>query len=540
MLKEKLKKYFNFSGFRSGQKEIVESVMGGKDVVALMPTGGGKSLCYQLPAVLFENLTVVVSPLIALMKDQVDSLNARGINATFINSSLDGSEIEKRMNDIREGKVKILYVAPERLSNSSFQDFLNDLKIDFLAVDEAHCVSQWGHDFRPDYLNIKNNISKLKSRPVIAAFTATATPEVKKDIIERLGLADPDVFVRGFDRPNLRFFVRANAPKKERRTEALRMIKKLEGSGIVYVITKKEAEAVSQFLRENGISAGCYHAGLSAQKREQVQNEFMENNLKVIVATVAFGMGVDKADVRFVIHIGMPGSLEGYYQEAGRAGRDGETAYCILLHNGGDSGLYHFFIQADKRQMLSQGKSWEEINPVLNMKYEKVKKMKEYVESDDCRRKTILKYFDDPSLKDTVGGCGGCDVCLEYKWENESGSDAGQRSGTREVRREGEISGTVRETVELFQKGHSVDEIAKIRTMAKSTIFGHLIDWYLLGGEFEIEKYITQDEEKTILKAMSEAEDHGRLGSIKEKVGEDISYEKIKMVIAKIQRIKLK
>ncbi|MDH4330454.1 MAG: ATP-dependent DNA helicase [Candidatus Moranbacteria bacterium] len=540
-MKKSLKKYFNFSKFRSGQEEIVESIVGGKDVIALMPTGGGKSLCYQLPAVLFENLTVVISPLIALMKDQVDALNARGIGATFINSSLSEKEIQKRIDDILKKKTKILYIAPERLGNSAFQKFFNELEIDFLAVDEAHCVSQWGHDFRPDYLNLKENISKLKKRPIVAAFTATATPEVKKDISVRLGLRDPEVFVRGFDRPNLRFFVRANMKKSDRRTEALRLIKKLEGSGIVYAITKKEAEAMADFLVDNGVSAACYHAGMNAEKRSEVQNGFMENKFKVIVATVAFGMGVDKADVRFVIHIGMPGSLEGYYQEAGRAGRDGELAYCILLHNGGDAGLYHFFIQGDKRQMISQGKSWDEINSVVSMKYEKVNNMKKYVEDDACRRKVILEYFDDPDLENSATNCGGCDVCLNYQWGNGASNDSGSNSQKKRSQRvQGEISATVQETVGLHQKGHTVEEIAKIRTMAKSTIFNHLIDWYVSGGDFDLESHITPEEESEILRAMSEAEDYQRLGSIKEKLSDEISYEKIRMVIAKIQRINLK
>ena len=541
MIKKSLKKHFNFSDFRSGQEEVVESIMNGEDVIALMPTGGGKSLCYQLPAVLFENLTVVISPLIALMKDQVDSLNARGIGATFINSSLTEDETKERMEKISSGEIRILYIAPERLSNTRFQSFLNKLEIDFLAVDEAHCVSQWGHDFRPDYLNVRENIKGFKKRPVVAAFTATATPEVKDDIANRLDLNDPKIFVRGFDRPNLRFFVRSNMKKKDRRTEALRLVNKLEGSGIVYAITKKEAEALTDFLNENGVEAACYHAGLSAEKRNEVQNDFMESKFKVIVATVAFGMGVDKADVRFVIHVGMPGSLEGYYQEAGRAGRDGELAYCILLHNGGDAGLYHFFIQADKRQMLSQGKSWDEVNAILTMKYEKVNNMKRYVEESVCRRKVILEYFDDPKAKEGMEQCGGCDICLDYKWEDgQVGSSSESASRKKVERGNSELSGTVMETVGLYQKGHSVEEIAKIRTVAKGTVLGHLISWYIAGGEFDFESHITPEEEILVLSAMSEAEDYQRLKSIKEKLPEEISYEKIRLVVAKIQKINLK
>ncbi|MEW6408342.1 MAG: ATP-dependent DNA helicase RecQ [Patescibacteria group bacterium] len=345
MFQQYLNKYFNFFAFRPGQKEIVESIISGKDVVALMPTGGGKSLCYQLPALLSNKLTVVISPLIALMKDQVDSLNARKIKAAFINSSLENTEIERRIEDIKKGKIKILYIAPERLSNNNFAKLFGTLDIHLVAIDEAHCISQWGHDFRPDYLLIRDNIKRLKNRPIVAAFTATATPEVKNDIVERLELRSPQVFIRGFDRPNLKFFVQTDLDETQRIQETLRIINSLTGSGIVYTITRKEAEEVAEFLLQNGVNATFYHAGMTSCKRTKVQNDFMENKFKVIVATIAFGMGVDKADIKFVIHLGIPSSLEGYYQEAGRAGRDGETSYCILLHSKKDMGLRYYFIK---------------------------------------------------------------------------------------------------------------------------------------------------------------------------------------------------
>ena len=294
MLEQQLKKHFNFSQFRSGQKEIVESIISGKDVVALMPTGGGKSLCFQLPAILDDGISIVISPLIALMQDQVDGLIARGISATYINSSLSFDEISQRLLDIKNGKIKIIYVAPERFGNRQFQKMFADLEVFLLAVDEAHCVSQWGHDFRPDYLNVKEYIGLLKKRPIVAAFTATATPEVKDDIVERLGLRDPDVFVRGFDRPNLKFFVRENLKKKERALEALRIAKSIKGSGIIYAITRKETEELAKFFKAHGVNAAAYHAGMLGSKREKIQNEFMENKFKVIVATIAFGMGVER------------------------------------------------------------------------------------------------------------------------------------------------------------------------------------------------------------------------------------------------------
>ncbi len=251
-IEKNLQKYFNFQEFRSGQKEIVEAIIAGRDTVALMPTGGGKSLCYQLPAMLLPGLTVIISPLIALMKDQVDALNARGIAATFLNSSITPAEVETRVVELLSGRTKILYIAPERLAAPSFVKLFSELNISFVAVDEAHCVSQWGHDFRPDYLNIKRHIKSLKRRPIVAAFTATATPEVKLDIIERLGLNDPVVFVRGFDRPNLKFFVQKNLKPKERYLEVLRIIKSIQGSGIVYALTRKETETLADFLEGNG------------------------------------------------------------------------------------------------------------------------------------------------------------------------------------------------------------------------------------------------------------------------------------------------
>lgn len=532
MLEKNLEKYFNFSEFRSGQKEIVESIISGKDVVALMPTGGGKSLCYQLPAVLSDKVTIIVSPLIALMKDQVDSLIARGISATFINSSIDQDEMKKRINEIQKGKTKILYIAPERFANQTFRNLIAKLDIFLFAVDEAHCVSEWGHDFRPDYLEIKEHIDALSSRPVIAAFTATATPEVKDDIIERLGLQNPHVFVRGFDRPNLKFFVENNLKEKQRGAEILRIIDSLDGSGIVYSLTRKNAEFIARFLSENGISATAYHAGLSAEKRIAIQDDFMENKFKVIVATIAFGMGVDKADIRYVIHAGMPGSLEGYYQEAGRAGRDGEAAYCILLHAKKDVSMHKFFLRMDKQLMLQQNKDEDEIRRILNIKYSKLEKIEEYATSTKCRRGLILEYFDDPERDREKGDCKGCDVCLKWKGGTEKKSDRTKKR----VRNANEITGTVFETVSLYRQNYAPAKIAKIRSLGVSTIFNHLVDWYIAGGEFRIEEFLTKKEEEHILHAIESVGGYQKLGPLKSKLPTEISYEKIRMAIAKIQR----
>lgn len=538
MLEKELEKHFSFSKFRAGQKEVVESIMGGNDVVALMPTGGGKSLCFQLPAILSDKISIVISPLIALMQDQIDSLNARGISATYINSALSFDEVDQRMADIRNGKTKIIYIAPERFGNRDFQKLFAELDVYLLAVDEAHCVSQWGHDFRPDYLAVSQYIDLLRKRPIVAAFTATATPEVKDDIIERLALRDPHVFVRGFDRPNLKFFVRENLKKKERIEEALRIVKSIEGSGIIYAITRKETESLAKFLKENGIKAVAYHAGMTGDKRSRIQNDFMENKYKVIVATIAFGMGVDKADIRFVIHVGMPSSPEGYYQEAGRAGRDGENAFCILLHSKSDASLHNFFIMTSKSDMKSQGKDWMESKQVIDVKYAKLNKMKEYVSQDSCRRLLLLDYFGDPAVKDHSGNCKGCDVCLKYKWEkSEISADPAKRKKVR-FKKDGFVSGTILETANLYKQKYTPGQIAKIRSLGVTTIFNHLVDWYLNGGEFDIDQHLSGYEEDLILKAIDKVGSHEKLGPLKTVLPSEISYEKIRMTIAKMIRNK--
>lgn len=530
MPKKFLQKHFNFSDFRPGQREIVETIIAGKDVVALMPTGGGKSLCYQLPAIMSGKLSIVISPLIALMKDQVDALNARGIGATYVNSTLTNGESAKRMDDIRSGKTKILYIAPERFGSNDFRKEFSQMDVHMVAVDEAHCVSQWGHDFRPDYLKIKQYINLLKNRPIIAAFTATATPEVKDDIIERLGLREPQVFIRGFDRPNLKFFVQKDLKPRERQAELLRIVKSLEGSGVIYALTRKHTEEIAATLNHAGISAVAYHAGIDGEKRNKIQNDFMENCYKVIVATIAFGMGVDKADIRYVIHSGMPASLEGYYQEAGRAGRDGEVAYCILLHSKRDNATHNFLIQSTRRDMLAQGKSWDEATKIIDIKYDRLDKMKEYVHGGRCRRKIILKYFDDPAHATSKENCAGCDVCLGWKRKDEETADNYE---TRSRRRKEGLGGTVLETVGYYQKGYDIARIAKMRGLGLSTIFGHLIDWYESGGDFDIARYVTPQEEKMILAAIDKADNIKFLSSIKQQLPEEIGYEKIRMVIVK-------
>lgn len=533
MLEFNLKKYFSFGDFRPGQKEIVESVMAGRDVVALLPTGGGKSLCYQLPALLSDRPSLIISPLIALMKDQVDALNARGIPATFLNSTLDADEALNRTQAITGGAIKIIYVAPERLSNPRFSSELASLDMYMIAVDEAHCVSAWGHDFRPDYLLIHEFIRKCKKRPVIAAFTATATPEVIEDVTMRLELKAPAVFVRGFDRPNLKFFVRNGIANKHRLVEALRIIRATPGATVAYTLSRKGAEELAEYLKKNGVAAWAYHAGLSAAERTKIQEDFMENKFKVIVATVAFGMGVDKADIRLVLHVGVPASLEGYYQEAGRAGRDGEPAYCIVLPTGRDMSLHHYFIRKNSEEMALQGKTPAEIRRITNIKYDRLEKIKQYADSATCRRRKILEYFSDPDLSKYSSNCGNCDICLNYVWKN---PPRRSRSAGEEDEDGGELTGTINETISLYEQSHTVNQIAKIRGLGISTIMGHLLKWYALGGKFLIEQYLAPNQEKLILAALGRAKGPHYLSSVKANLPEEISYELIRMVMAKRKR----
>ena len=376
----------------------------------------------------------------------------------------------------------------------------------------------------------------LPKRPIVAAFTATATPEVKDDIIERLALNQPAVFVRGFDRPNLKFFVRANLKKKERIEEALRIVKSIEGSGIIYAITRKETEEVVRFFKENGIKAAAYHAGMTGDKRSRIQNDFMENKFKVIVATIAFGMGVDKADIRYVIHIGMPSSPEGYYQEAGRAGRDGENAFCILLHSKSDASLHHFFIMTGKSEMSQQGKNWADAKVVTDIKYARLDKMKQYVNLDSCRRLLLLEYFGDPAVKNHSGNCKGCDVCLNYKWEKSDIAVDSARKKTKIKKSPGYLGGTILETANLYKQQYSPEKIAKIRCLGVSTIFNHLVEWYRSGGEFAIDDFLSKNEEEKISQAIKEIGSCEKLSPLKNILPPEISYEKIRMAIAKRQR----
>ncbi|MDP3899548.1 MAG: RecQ family ATP-dependent DNA helicase [bacterium] len=344
-LKELLKIHYGYGDFWRGQEQAIVSILEGKNTVVVMPTGGGKSMIYQLPSLIMDGVTIVISPLIALMKDQVDSLERVGIPATFINSSLSPMETDGRITAIRDGIYKLVYIAPERFYSQQFMDLLAELKVSLFAIDEAHCISEWGHDFRPSYMRLRQVIKTLNN-PIVVALTATATPEVRNDIIKQLELVNPEVIVTGFNRPNLKFgVIRANDARKF--SEVLNLVQQIDGSGIIYAGTRQKVDDLLEFLMNNGITAIGYHAGMGAEDRHYIQNEFMRNRARVIIATNAFGLGIDKPDIRFVIHLDMPGTIEAYYQEAGRAGRDGKESFCIMLYSPADRYLREFFIKGD-------------------------------------------------------------------------------------------------------------------------------------------------------------------------------------------------
>ena len=391
-----LKTYFGYDEFRNGQDKLIESIIEGRDALGIMPTGGGKSICYQLPAIALDGITIVISPLISLMKDQVDSLNELGINAAFINSTLDNGEFLQILEGIRANSYKIVYVAPERLNTDSFINLVKDIRISLVAVDEAHCISQWGHDFRPSYLEIPRFINSLKQRPAVAAFTATATKEIIKEIKRLIGLRNPIEVTTGFDRPNLYYQVLKVSNKSKFLIEYLNENFKNE-SGIVYCATRKSVESLVKILNDKGFSAVGYHGGMNSEERQNNQDEFILGNKRLIVATNAFGMGIDKPDVRFVIHYNMPKNMEAYYQEAGRAGRDGEKSDCILLYSASDIVKQKLMIQNDDIDPKRQEMLYKNLQYLVN-----------YCNTNDCLRNQILNYFDEDSANDKCKNCSNC------------------------------------------------------------------------------------------------------------------------------------
>ena len=399
--KEALKAVFGYDSFRPGQEAVINAILEGRDILAVMPTGAGKSLCYQVPAMLLSGITLVISPLISLMQDQVKALNEAGVNAAFINSSLSEKELNDTFKNAYKGHYKIIYVAPERLMSEGFISFAKSVEISMVTVDEAHCISQWGQDFRPSYMDIAEFINILDKRPIISAFTATATQNVREDIICSLGLNNPYFLVTGFDRENL--FFQVDKPQNKERF-ILDFIERHRGeSGIIYCATRKNVDSLYTLLRKQHISVGKYHAGMSNEERKQMQNDFVFDYTSIVIATNAFGMGIDKSNVRFVIHYNMPSSMENYYQEAGRAGRDGLNSECILLFSPQDIIINRF---------LLEHKDFSDIAPIdaMTIRERDIKRlqiMEGYCYTTECLRNYILKYFgEDP--KKPCDDCGNC------------------------------------------------------------------------------------------------------------------------------------
>ena len=391
LLKDKLKEIFGYDQFRGNQEAIIQNILDKKNTFVIMPTGAGKSLCYQLPALVQEGTAIVISPLIALMKNQVDQLNAFGINAHFLNSTLTKTEINRVKKETLEGKTKLLYVAPESLTKEDNLDFLNKVKVSFVAIDEAHCISEWGHDFRPEYRRIRTIINQLGDLPVIA-LTATATPKVQQDIQRNLQMEEADVFKSSFNRKNLYYEVR---PKKDIKKQLIRFANQHKGkSGIVYCLSRKKVEEIAELLKVNGFKAAPYHAGLDSAVRMQNQDAFLNEDCDIIVATIAFGMGIDKPDVRFVVHYDTPKSLEGYYQETGRGGRDGLEGHCLMFYS------YNDILKLEK---FSKDKSVTERDNTKLL----LQEISSYAETSVCRRRQLLHYFGESFDKD----CGFCDNC---------------------------------------------------------------------------------------------------------------------------------
>lgn len=493
-----LKDYFGHDSFRDGQEQIVDALLDGRDALCIMPTGAGKSMCYQIPALLFDGVTIVVSPLISLMKDQVGSLVQSGVPAAYINSSLSYPQFLRVLSNTEHGKYKIIYVAPERLLTDGFLDTCKKIKISMVAVDEAHCVSQWGQDFRPSYLKIISFVESLANRPIVGAFTATATNDVKEDIKKILRLENPFEITTGFDRPNLFFGVIKSSSKDEKLIDLIR--ERGDRSGIVYCATRKNVESVCELLCDNGFSATRYHAGLDEYERRKNQEDFVFDRKNIMVATNAFGMGIDKSNVTYVIHYNMPKNIESYYQEAGRAGRDGGEADCILLYSPKDVRLNRFMIENSEG---NDELTIEENEQIRERDFERLKHMTFYSTTNDCLRGFILRYFGG----DKKAYCGKCSNCLSVHKLVDVTIDAQKIMSC--IARTGQRYGKT--VICDVLKGSKSEKILKAELNSQSTygIMKEVTARHIFGTiDFLAEKeYISADNETEALKLLPKSRD---------------------------------
>lgn len=493
-----LKDYFGHDSFRDGQEQIVDALLDGRDALCIMPTGAGKSMCYQIPALLFDGVTIVVSPLISLMKDQVGSLVQSGVPAAYINSSLSYPQFLRVLSNVEHGKYKIIYVAPERLLTDGFLDTCKKIKISMVAVDEAHCVSQWGQDFRPSYLKIISFVESLANRPIVGAFTATATNDVKEDIKKILRLENPFEITTGFDRPNLFFGVIKSSSKDEKLIDLIR--ERGDRSGIVYCATRKNVESVCELLCDNGFSAARYHAGLDEYERRKNQEDFVFDRKNIMVATNAFGMGIDKSNVTYVIHYNMPKNIESYYQEAGRAGRDGGEADCILLYSPKDVRLNRFMIENSEG---NDELTIEENEQIRERDFERLKYMTFYSTTNDCLRGFILRYFGG----EKKAYCGKCSNCLSFHKLVDVTIDAQKIMSC--IARTGQRYGKT--VICDVLKGSKSEKILKAELNNQSTygIMKEVTARHIFGTiDFLAEKeYISSDNETEVLKLLPKSRD---------------------------------